>query len=365
MREPSRRFRFTALLLGAALALLLAEAALRVLRPAQISRTLYPCFYRPDPVLGFRYAPNARGLVAGHFEIHNEVETNALGFYDDEPLPASEARPRILAVGDSFTAAMNVAKSEVWTSVLERELRARGLPRADVVNLGLDGTGTDVHVALLREFVPRFRPDAIVLAFFGNDLGDVLNGRFTRECHRGYVLSYQTPAQREVLADRVDSHLARRLPRALYRHSFLVRLIAAPFLEPNDPHRIQFLQPRRAELGITAAQREARGGDFRRALRELEEIAATCDCRLLVVPVPPRSQADGSLEMWRRHAEGLALVTLDVLPGIDARLREEGGTHADLYFEHDAHLNARGNAYFGRALADRLAPDLPDGDPDG
>jgi len=356
-RSSGRGHRLTALLAGTALALLLAEAVLRIARPARISEILYPCIYRPDPVLGFRYAPNARGVVAGHFEIHNEVETNSLGFYDDEPLPASEARPRILAVGDSFTAAMNVERSEVWTSVLERELRARGLPGADVVNLGLDGTGTDVHVALLREFVPRFRPDAIVLAFFGNDVGDVLNGRFTRECHRGYVLSYQTQTQREALRARVDAHLARRLPRALYRHSYLVRLAAAPFLAPLDPYRIRFLQPRRAELGIDAALRDARRAAWRGLVRQLEDIAATCDCRLLVVPVPPRSQARGSLETWRRHAGDAALEVVDVLPGMETRLREQGLALSDLYFEHDAHLNALGNAYYGRAVADLLAPD--------
>ena len=34
---------------------------------------------------------------------------------------------RVLAVGDSFTAALNVARDEVWTAVLERTLRARGM----------------------------------------------------------------------------------------------------------------------------------------------------------------------------------------------------------------------------------------------
>ena len=119
MREsPQRGFQLAALLLGVVAALLLGELALRLARPAGLSRILYPCFYEPDPHWGFRYRPNARGVVAGHFEIHNEVETNSLGFYDDEPLASEAVGLRVLAVGDSFTAAMNVPKSQVWTSVL-------------------------------------------------------------------------------------------------------------------------------------------------------------------------------------------------------------------------------------------------------
>jgi len=358
MREsPRRGFQLTALLLGVAAALLLGEGMLRILRPPQLARIRYPCIYEPDPLWGFRYLPNARGLVAGHFEIHNPVETNSLGFYDEQPLPPQQVGLRVVAVGDSFTAAMNVPRHEVWTSVLERELRARGRPRADVVNLGLDGTGTDVHVAVLREWLPRLRPDVIVLAFFANDFDDVLNGRFTRECHRGYVLSYQSELQRDRLRARVDTHLTHRLRRALHRHSYLARLVSLPFLPVLSPYRIEFLQPRRAELGIGEARRRAHLADWNRALAQLEAIAAGCDCRLLVAPVPPRTRAEGSLEIWRRRAGERGLELADLLPRIAELRRAEGLAHADLYFVHDSHLNAVGNALYGRALAEYLTSD--------
>ena len=58
-------------------------------------------------------------------------------------------------------------KAQVWTSVLERELAARGFPDVDVVNTGLDGTGTDVHARLIREYAARFRPDITLLGESG------------------------------------------------------------------------------------------------------------------------------------------------------------------------------------------------------
>jgi len=341
--------RLLALLLGVALSAALAELALRALRPARLAIVRYPCIYRPDATTGFRYVPGASGVVAAHFEIENRVEINSLGFYDDEPLPPGRARPRILAAGDSFTAAMNVARHETWTAVLESTLRRSGLPQADVVNLGIDGTGTDVHAALLGDFGRTLRPDAAILAFYANDVGDVRDGPFQRECYRGYVLSYPDPERREALRARVDAHLEGRLRRGLYAHSFLARLVANALLPAAHPYRMQFLQPRRSE--IPERPPEAGRARWRAALSALAELRGRCACRLLVVPVPPRSDPGGSLRAWRRHGDR-DFEVLDVAPALERLRRERGLSHEALYFRHDLHLNPTGNALFGRAIAE-------------
>jgi len=359
--SESRRglgLRALALGAGALFALALAEAALRVLRPERLATIEYPCFYEPDAELGFRYRPSASGRVAGHFEIENLAVTNSLGFYDDEPLPAGEASPRILAVGDSFTAAMNVPRGDVWTAVLERRLRASGWPRADVVNLGLDGTGSDVHAALLAREIPRFRPDVVVLAFFANDFGDVLNGKFTRECHRGFVLSYQTPDQRRALASRVDAHLARGWQRFAFERSYLVRLATLASEGPRSLHHIQFAQPSAQELGVDEARRRAREPELERALDALARIARECRCRFVVAPVPAKSELGGSLRVFRERAAGRGFEILEVTPGIERELAARGLAPRDLFFVHDAHLGPLGNELFGAAVAEGLEPGL-------
>ena len=337
------------------LSLALAELGLRVARPAAASRIEYPCFYLPDARTGFRYAPNGRGHVSGHFEIDNEVALNSLGFYDDEPADGAHAGLRVLAVGDSFTAALNVPRDQVWTAVLERELRARGYADADVVNLGLDGTGTDVQLELLREYVPRFRPQVVLLAFFANDIEDVQNGRFTRECYRDTVLSYQTPAQRDALRARVDAHAQRRVLRALADHSLLARLALTAWEGPRTLFRLNFLQPSRVELGITPELLRERAPRERETFEALAQFAARCGCGLVVVPVPARRQLDASLALARRVSAGLPLPIVDVLPGMRAALAADGRSGADLYFVHDAHLNAYGNRLYAQALADAVA----------
>jgi lysophospholipase L1-like esterase len=343
---------------GAALALVslvlavgLAEAFLRWLRPEAASLVQYPCFYAPDERTGFRYLPNGRGTVSGHFEFDHEAVLNSLGFYDDEPQAAPALR--ILAVGDSFTAALNVARDEVWTAVLERSLRERGLD-ADVVNIGLDGTGTDVQLALLQEYVPRFRPQFVLVAFFANDVEDVQSGRFTRECYREQVLSYQTPAQRDALRAEADAVASRRALRWLAQHSWLARLALVRLEGPANPFRLSFRQPSRAALGLTPNVLRAREAWPRRSFEELARFAAACDCRLIVVPVPARRELAASRDLVRELVKGLPLEVVDPLARMRGQLERDRREPAELYFGYDAHLNAYGNRVFGEVLADSV-----------
>ena len=344
-----------------AAALAAAEFFLRWLEPPAASRILYPCVYEPDAELGFRYRAGASGRVAGHFEIDNPVELNSLGFYDAEPLDADEVDLRVLAVGDSFTAAMNVPRPDVWTAVLESELRRHGHPRADVVNLGIDGTGSDVHLALLRRYVPRFRPDVAIVAFFANDVDDVLDGRFARECHAGYVLAYQTRAQRDALRARVDAHLERSALRWAFERSYLVRLALNLAQGPHNLFRLGFVAPRRAELERGPRVLARRRLALRRSFEGLEALGRDCACRLLIVPVPARRDLAASLRVLQSQIGSLELEVVDVLPHMVRALERDGRAPSDLFFVHDNHLNAYGNRLFGWAVARALGVDRAPG----
>ena len=351
---PARAAALSLALVSALASLAVAELALRALRPEPASFVHYPCFSVPDPRTGFRFAPGGVGRIAAHFEFDHEVRLDSLGFHDEEPLPDGAADPRVLAVGDSFTAALQVPRDETWVAQLERGLRSRGWPRADLVNLGLDGTGTDVNLELLREYVPRFRPRSTIVAFFANDASDVRDGRFTRECHRGYVLSYQDAAQRERLRAEVDAHLERRALRWLFDRSYLVRLALVAAEGPATPFRLNFRQPTRAELGLTPAEERRRERWPRESFEALARFAASCECGLVVVPVPARRELEASLGLARGLAEGLPLPIVDVLPRMRAALARDGRPESDLFVRYDAHLSAYGNRLFAEALADAI-----------
>jgi hypothetical protein len=64
-----------------------------------------------------------------------------------------------------------VHQHEVFTRVLEVSLRKRGL-RAEVMNTGVSGFGTAEQLVYLENEGIHYKPDAVVLALFGNDYLD-------------------------------------------------------------------------------------------------------------------------------------------------------------------------------------------------
>ena len=107
-----------------------------------------------DPEIGFTYLPYSRLFQAKEGTTH--LRFNALGLNDEDVGPKS-GRCRVLVIGDSYTAALQVPQEENFTSVAERLN-----PRLDVVNGGRDGLFFgDFHKVFSRLAGP-VNPDLVV-----------------------------------------------------------------------------------------------------------------------------------------------------------------------------------------------------------
>lgn len=107
-----------------------------------------------DPEIGYAYRPDSYHFQSK--EGFTRLHFNSLGLNDRETAP-SDRRCRVLAVGDSYTAALQVRPELNFTSVAERLD-----PRFDVVNGGRDGLFLgDMHKVAAR-LSPALRPDLIV-----------------------------------------------------------------------------------------------------------------------------------------------------------------------------------------------------------
>ncbi len=347
-------------LLAAALvvALLFAEGALRVLRPRAVGVARQPCVYLPDPVLGFSYAPGARDELYRMFEIDREVHINDDGLHDVARPTTRNSGLRVAAVGDSFTAALYLDPAESWTRLLEEELRRRVHPGIEVWNLGLDGTGTDVHLDLLRRWVPRLRPDAVLLAFYANDLDEMAHGRFARECYRDFVLAFQNEAQREDQRSRADNAAARRNLRWLFDRSFLTSAILYGIEGPRNPFRLNYLLPSAERVLADRRTAGLRAPSPGAVFRDLADHAALHGYALFVVPVPAKRRLAGSAEVLRGRVPDPGAPVIDVSARIEAALAREGRPVRTLFFERDNHLNAAGNRAFAEALGAALTAPL-------
>jgi len=151
---------------GAFIALVIAEASLRLLMPK-------PDFYIYDPNSGWRPDPGVAGV--NNEETVAWLAINQEGFRG--PPVSYEKAPgtiRIVVLGDSFAEAQQVPMEDTFSAVMQRELAncpAFKGRRVEVLNLGVDGYGTAQELIALRRQAFRFHPDYVVLAFFaGNDV---------------------------------------------------------------------------------------------------------------------------------------------------------------------------------------------------
>ncbi len=122
------------------------------------------------------------------------VRINALGLRGPEvPLPKPKGERRVLVVGDSYTAAVQLPEDRIFTTLLQSDLaRARPGETFRVVNAGVNGAGTAEELLYFEHRGAALAPDVVVLQYAFNDVDD------TRR-HGGFRLTADGVALRDDL----------------------------------------------------------------------------------------------------------------------------------------------------------------------
>ena len=129
-----------------------------------------------DSVLGRRLVCAFDGVVlneeAGR-DVH--LRFNDQGFrFPDLPFEKPPGTRRLVLLGDSMIAALEVEEQETAAWVLQERLNQLDeTSRWEVLNFGIPGSGTGPEYVFYRELAHRYQPDVVLCAFFvGNDFGD-------------------------------------------------------------------------------------------------------------------------------------------------------------------------------------------------
>ena len=170
MRVVGRKFLLpTALVLGSLVfSLAVLELGLRVSgMPLKEARVL--CF---DAILGNVYCPGIEAVLDNQYESTIPVRINRDGMADREYARTKpEGTVRIALLGDSVTASLYLSPELKFKSLWEKQLSSRLGRPVEVLNFGIDGTGTWEQLQLFHLRAREFHPDFVVLAFFwGNDV---------------------------------------------------------------------------------------------------------------------------------------------------------------------------------------------------
>ena len=120
-------------------------------------------YVEPDALLGYRYTPHARLRLPRPGGGDYEIAVNADGIRSDRDY--APARPpgvqRIIVLGDSMAAGQFVSNSQRFTELLERRN-----PNLEVINLALEGSGTDQQVLLYEHVGLKYEHDLVILLPF-------------------------------------------------------------------------------------------------------------------------------------------------------------------------------------------------------
>jgi lysophospholipase L1-like esterase len=343
---------------------------------------------------------------SGEFEFTATI--NRLGFRDHEYALERGRRPRVLAIGDSFTFGWGLDLDDTWVKVLERKLRADGID-AEVLNLGRSGYSPANYASVASTAIPLLEPDLTIVA--------VLQGDDFAQMRLGARCALQRPE-----APQLDRLMARLRPRNLvglvrraggiaaadvaseWRQQvaeFRRVLDASPDLDARFEELPPIVQTQFGEASLNPALvslavsqpgylrwtldlDEPRAAAAVRAmavcLRQVGAVAAEHGGRVLVVAVPLGAfvsqtkhaayrrtgfelepgdlRASEMDEAIRRAARSAGLEFFEVT---ELFRRESAGR--ELYFPWDGHLNAAGSAVFAAGIEpivrERLAASAP------
>jgi hypothetical protein len=307
-----------------------AELSFRATRPAFLrhTRVEHPHVYSETYGWELRRSTRYEGRDG---EI---ISVNRLGYRGPEH--AAAPRPgirRVVMLGDSVTFGTGVSDGQTFSDRLE------AAAAYEVVNLGVDGYGTDQELIRLESEGFSYQPDDVVLNFCVRN--DYLDNALPVALYDGVSRKPYFKLDGDRLV-RHDAHLklgrATRAAVALHEHSYLINALLL-----GRRRRVQGAGRDEADWGDRrAAVERALPRAVALTLRLIEHIGARCrghGARFLVVLHPDR----------RAFAGDSTLITpLEALNGVrvvDLRLeyRGRGLRYEDLTLDALGHLNGAGH----------------------
>ncbi|MFP8878611.1 MAG: SGNH/GDSL hydrolase family protein [Myxococcota bacterium] len=130
-------------------------------------------FWQRDGLLGWSHEPGATGTYVGPrpfpIAFRTEIRIDSLGLRGPEVEPLPSDGYRILTMGDSYTAAFEVAYQDTFTSRVGEILNAQFEFPIQSINAGVRGYGTDQSYLYFRERGHRLKPDLVVFVHSDND----------------------------------------------------------------------------------------------------------------------------------------------------------------------------------------------------
>ncbi|MCC6603671.1 MAG: hypothetical protein IT327_10695 [Anaerolineae bacterium] len=369
-------------------------------------------FWQPDSELGWVNIPDASGWESCYGECQIKVTINSLGLRDREiPYEKAPDTTRILMLGDSTTAAMQVELEETFVKQLESSLNDDG-GSWEVINAGVNAYGTDNELLFYRLEGVEYDPDIVFLnMYLANDIynnNPVLELRYGGQSAKPYFTLAEDGSlelQNFPVEDtttfwtKVGTFLKKnfQLPRFVAQTLALrgeipswlapvVRLFGGGRGATAASETEQVAEAGEGDGSETAVQTPQRRPDIcdpdplpiveeawqvtEALILELEKETAANGAQLavLIIPaapqvVPPEGDADWYCDVpndrLTAFLDEAGVPYLDMLPGFREAALAGGGPY---YFERDFHMTVAGHSLSSELLYQFVDETLADAD---
>ena len=227
-------------------------------------------FWHTDPDGSWKFVTNGQGFRAKE-DFHLEKPPGVF---------------RVIALGDSTTEGFEVRQNATYPAVLERYLRKSGI-NAEVFNTGVSGFGTAEELIYLENEGIKYKPDAVVLGFFGNDFDDNLRSDLFRLDGGALVVASRSYIPGVRILDIVN---AVPLLRWLSQNSYFYSFAANTIWEAVKSARLGSSEAaREAELTVGTSLNQYKIDLELALLRRLHEFCRERGVMLIIVDIPQRS----------------------------------------------------------------------------
>jgi hypothetical protein len=299
------------------------ELLLRRLDPRSLDRSRGIMVF--SSTCGWTLRPGFQGLL------HDVATTvNERGYRGRLHRPArTPGTTRVVMLGDSITFGSRVLDHETFAALVEM----RSL-RREVVNLAVEGYGTDQELRQLETVGLGYHPDLVVLNFA------VTNDVFNNSCWcnqpgGGMPKPYFTLEDGHLRLHDEPLHLSplTRTARWLQDESFLFnRLTGRPPAFPEPPpsgDQVRLDEPTALRVTVALIQR-------------LKETAERAGARLVVVFHPDKPAYEGHSRVEAKMRDALRYVGIEPLL-LSERYRARGLDYDMLALDYQGHLTPRGH----------------------
>ena len=314
--------------------------------------------YMPDNLLGWRTKRNytreytQKDSEGNSYKVLYSLDQNGFRAYD-APAPT---RLKILFLGDSFTMDPKAGNKEMYFSVVKSRLRDKYKLDVAIFAAGGGGYGTLQEYLLIREYLPRIKPDILVLQFTDNDFVNNLYAweKYSIARNQKYLRPYYSIASDSIY---YAETLWARTYRFFYNKSFLFRGVDALIRRLQNKYYLKyFSEPsyiiERGYTKLTMPETEKLLQEAYPITRELLLLLRKEFSRetKLFMFFPPRYDPPFK-KQWLKISRECGFTPL--LSPIEA-LEDEISKGAAVFNYDGGHYSNLGNRVAGEAIADEL-----------